>query len=139
MVTNDERKRVANELRQYVKKFGTPTWRVLCNIVLGADSRHQSVRMLNLLDRLAELIEPSEDVRCIATVKVEGEKLEELAKGIAAEYARVDREALADIAHEMDLLALTCDHYGHQVSPMAVANYARIIREAIREVPYGDE
>ena len=56
---DDERRRVAERLRRYVKTYTCPTWRVLCGIVLGGDNLN-TVRMIQTLDRLADLIEPNE-------------------------------------------------------------------------------
>ena len=57
MITDDERRRVAAALRRYVKTYACPTWRVLCGIVLGGDKLN-TVRMIQTLDRLADLIDP---------------------------------------------------------------------------------
>ena len=56
--TDEERRRVAEALRRYVKTYACPTWRVLCGIVLGGDKLN-TVRMIQTLDRLADLIEPA--------------------------------------------------------------------------------
>ena len=62
MPTDDERREVAERLRAYGKEFGDATWRELCNVVLGDEDRYPSaVRKLRLIDRLADLIEPSCD------------------------------------------------------------------------------
>ena len=141
MVTNDERRRVVSELREM------SAWDD------EVDCTDFGKRVANLLVRnlgcggtegvfyaaLADLIDSAENVRYIATVKVEGEKLEELAKEVAAEYARIDREALADIAREMDRLALHCFRGDLHVPPAAVCDFAYRIRKAIREVPDGNE
>ena len=82
--------------------------------------------------RLADLIEPSEPkVKCVAEVKVDGERLEKLAHDAAAELTGIDRDALLALADKMDKWALTCDHYDRQVSPLDVTKYARRIREAL--------
>ena len=119
MVTSDERKRVANELRRYVKKFGTPTWRVLCNIVLGRDSRHSSIRMLHLLDRLADLIDPNCGTAEVGTSQV----------------PECDRGALLALADEID----KCGRIQREkqrcgelwfVDGLDIMDFARRIREA---------
>lgn len=58
MATDDERRRVAAELRGYVRRYAVPTWKALCNIVLGREEGTSGLRKVHLLDRLAELIEP---------------------------------------------------------------------------------
>ena len=53
--------------------------------------------------RLADLIEPSEPkVKCVAEVKVDGERLEKLAHDAAVELTGIDRDALLALADEME-------------------------------------
>ena len=53
--------------------------------------------------RLADFVEPSEPkVRCVAEVKVDGERLEELVHDAAVELTGIDREALLALADELD-------------------------------------
>ena len=59
MATDDERREVAERLRRYVRTYACPTWRALCGIVLGGDNLN-TARMIQTLDRLADLIEPEE-------------------------------------------------------------------------------
>ena len=80
MATDDERRRVAAALRRYVKTYACPTWRVLCGIVLGGDKLN-TVRMIQTLDRLADLIEPAP--KCSEATP------------------KCDREALLDMEDEM--------------------------------------
>ena len=127
MIGNDERRRVAERLRCAAEQRQPYTQPTLACFI-EADC-------MDIWTRLADLIDSAENVRYIATVKVEGEKLEELAKEVAAEYARIDREALAGIAREMERLALHCFRKDLHVSPAAVGDFAYRIRKAIREVP----
>ena len=59
MATDDERRRVAAALRGYVRRYKAPTWKALCNIVLGREEGAGDLRKIHTLDRLADLIEPS--------------------------------------------------------------------------------
>ena len=61
MLTDDDRRRVAERLRAYGREFGDPTWRELCNVVFWDEDRYPTtVRKLHLIDRLADLIDPGE-------------------------------------------------------------------------------
>ena len=57
MASDEERKIVAANLRQYLKKYETPDWRAFCNIILGS-GRLDNLRKAQAFDRLADLIEP---------------------------------------------------------------------------------
>lgn len=81
-------------------------------------------------DRLADLIEPSDAVKCVAEVKVDGEKLEKLVHDAVAELAGVDREALLALAGYLDAMSLG----GWASGPVNVGEVARRIREALGEV-----
>lgn len=81
--------------------------------------------------RLADLIEPSEPkVKCVAEVKVDGERLDQLVHDTAVELTGIDRDALLELADEMDVDA-GCNEY---VDDCDVYVYARRIREALGEV-----
>lgn len=56
MISDDERKIVAANLRQYLKKYETPDWRAFCNIILGS-GRLDNLRKAQAFDRLADLID----------------------------------------------------------------------------------
>lgn len=56
MISDEERKRVAANLRQYLKKYETPDWRAFCNIILGS-GRLDNLRKAQAFDRLADLID----------------------------------------------------------------------------------
>ncbi len=56
MISNDKRKIVAANLRQYLKKYETPDWRAFCNIILGS-GRLDNLRKAQAFDRLADLID----------------------------------------------------------------------------------
>ena len=77
----------------------------------------------------ADPTEPSEPkVKCVAEVKVDGERLEQLVHDAAVELTGIDREALLALVVDMDLYARTAPYpsFGRRV-----ATYARRIREAI--------
>ena len=86
-------------------------------------------------NRLADLIDPGElKTTCIAEVKIEGEKLEEVVNRAIAEYTGIDRDALLRLARYMDKdVAETEAHFSNVVSTKSVSDYARRIREACGE------
>lgn len=62
----------------------------------------EDIEIDTLLYHLADIIEPSEPkVRCVAEVKVDGERLEELVHDAAVELTGIDRDALLALADEM--------------------------------------
>lgn len=91
---------------------------------------------IGIAHRLADLIEPGElKTTCIAEVKIEGEKLEEVVNRAIAEYTGIDRDALLRLARYMDKdVAETEAHFSNVVSTKSVSDYARRIREACGEV-----
>lgn len=108
MATDDERRRVAAALRGYVRRYEAPTWKALCNIVLGREEGAGDLRKIHTLDRLADLIEPS-----------------------------CDRDALLELADEMEYdadveNAAKCDPMLGSIARMQV-KYANRIREALGE------
>ena len=56
MISDDERRIVAANLRQYLKRYETPDWRAFCNIILGS-GRLDNLRKAQAFDRLADLID----------------------------------------------------------------------------------
>lgn len=56
MSSDKERREVAANLRQYLKKYETPDWRAFCNIILGS-GRLDNLRKAQAFDRLADLID----------------------------------------------------------------------------------
>lgn len=103
MPTDDDRREVARRLREsagtapYMNTsddFAREVFRAAMNESVG-DYRAA-------VDRLADLIEPSEPkVRCVTEVKVDGERLEELVHYAVVELTGVDRDALLALADEM--------------------------------------
>lgn len=102
MPTDDERLEVARRLREIADCCEEVSYFDLARTLgLVAVSRYgydsDDVR------RLADLIEPSEPkVRCVAEVKVDGERLERLAHDAATELTGVDRDALLALADDME-------------------------------------
>ena len=85
-------------------------------------------------DRLADLIEPGEPkVKCVAEVKVDGERLEKLVHDAALELTGIDRDALLALADEMygrpDEYEVGLHGGIYMANEMRV--YARRIREAL--------
>ena len=129
MATDDERRRVAESLR-WLAESDLPPWvgytyeavmGYAPKVAEGSGYRESSYK--EYVTRLADLIEPGEDVRCVAEVKVNGEKLERLVHDAVVEYSGVDREALLALAEEMDA----------EKNFVLVGGYARRIREACGE------
>ena len=137
MVTDNERREVARRLRKYAEcdecesceecedgctidrdDFGNTVLTVLH--VCGESYR-------TCYDRLADLIEPCENVKCVAEIKIEGDQLEDAVQKAAAEYAGIDRDALLALAEEFEGEGLD----GWASGPLNVGEYARRIREAV--------
>lgn len=84
--------------------------------------------------RLADLIVPSEPkVRCVAEVKVDGERLEKLVHDAAAELTGIDRDALLEIAAELDhpIRQAVWNQSPGARREHVMREYARRIREAL--------
>lgn len=139
-VTDDKRRRVAKRLRKLAKR------KVPCDIdcyiaeaVMGHDFCETPCDgcLSRVLTRLADLIEPGEKkVRCVAEVKVDGKRLEKLAHDVAVELTGIDRDALLELADEMDRRqhdAATAATNG-VVDAWCLREYADRIREACGEV-----
>lgn len=127
MISDTERREVARRLREYVD-LPDDWWQETCaefyveKCVFGNVDRHSEAE---LFTRLADLIEPGEpEVRCVAEVKVDGERLEEL--------TGIDRDALLALARYMDKdVAETEAHFSNVISTKSVSDYARRIRKAL--------
>ena len=150
MVTDDERREVAERLR------GDPCDTLIpyrTGIHFGMGCREAANRFWDMCERiksagdydiahstrsvLADLIEPSEPkVKCVAEVKVDGERLEKLVHDAAAELTGIDRDALLALADEMerraDLSSLTVAGQDLVFSEFLVG-YARRVRKACGE------
>lgn len=84
---------------------------------------------IGIAHRLADLIEPGElKTTCIAEVKIEGENLDEAVNRAIAEYTGIDRDALLELADDLDRMG-----DGSMYDPCISDEYgiARRIREAL--------
>ena len=131
--TMDERRAVARRMRGYDCPVlpSHQTTREAVDAAVGCMGLEEGEKMCTVrqfLDRLADLIEPGEPkVKCVAEVKIEGDKLDEAVHRAMAEYAGVDREALLALADEMDD---ACPESA-SVAIGYIDDYARRIREAL--------
>lgn len=64
-------------------------------------------------------------------LKVSEDKMRELVHEVAVDYVGVNREALIDIANDMERTALTYDHYDWKISPIELVKYVNSIRKAL--------
>ena len=136
-MTDNERREIAAKLREYAEcdecescdecedactidrdDFGNTVLTVLH--VCGESYR-------TCYDRLADLIEPCENAKCVAEIKIEGDQLEDAVQKAAAEYAGIDRDALLALADEMND---ACPESA-SVAIGYIDDYARRIREAV--------
>lgn len=133
MPTDDERRRVARNIREnYVR--GGLGYKIASsyNIAMAVGIVPELiVGDIKLWNRLADLIEPSEPkVKCVAEVKVDGERLEKLAHDAAVELTGIDRDALLALADEMEFDGAGALDDEDWCKPLLV-EYARRIREAL--------
>ena len=130
MATDDERRRVAERLRDEVGCGSSWPGLERLGLILGVKREPRTGWEGRILTRLADLIEPDEPkVKCVAEVKVDGEQLEKLVHEAVVEYAGVDRDALLALAEEFEGEGLD----GWASGPMNVGECARRIREACGE------
>ena len=144
-MSDDERREVAQNMRDGVKSKtefellslngSSSAIRWLISYVVFGDKKYHSG--VDLMNRLADLIEPDEPkVKCVAEVKVDGERLEKLARDAAAELTGIDRDALLALAKELsgDVLVVPAV-YGTYASGYVAAcqDIACRIREACGE------
>lgn len=125
MATDDERRDVSARLREYVPgktDSAVGVWYGvldICGANLYKTTRRQQ------LDRLADLIEPSEPkTKCVAEVKIDGEQLEKLANEAIAKVTGIDRDALLALADELE-------QEPGPVCGVCMGKTARRIREAL--------
>nr|DAR28324.1 MAG TPA: hypothetical protein [Caudoviricetes sp.] len=138
MTTVEERREVARRLREL--DYSDLQESLICAYLdaLGIKGYED---WIGIAHRLADLIEPSEPkVRCVAEVKVDGERLEQLAYDAAVELTGIDCDALSALADEMEEFGnLPAKHPGvrvlHNEDFSRELGYARRIREACGEVP----
>ena len=127
MPTDTERREVARRLRGLRGGWSSGECYYAIIHALGLPDTSREDGGAALYARLADLTKPSEPkVRCVAEVKVDGERLEKLAHDAAVELTGIDRDALLALADEMDELCGPWHDCGK--------HYARRIREACGEV-----
>lgn len=134
-VTDDERREVARRLREVQADVipGTKTEvHPIAGRIIGVACGYDLPDFQGLLVRLADLIEPGEPkVKCVAEVKVDGERLEKLAHDAAVELTGIDRDALMALADEMQRELDECES-DHEIAGK-IENKIHRIREALGE------
>ena len=134
MPTDDERRRVAKELRDFfpidlVSEL-TDVDCHLATMVMGDKFCPSNCLECfeTVCERLADLIESSDAAKCVAEVKVDGEQLEKLVHDAAVELTGIDRDALLEVLDEMDI---TVRCAGPDVERDYVEDWANEIRKAL--------
>ena len=105
MTTIDERREVARRLRECRGGWSSGECYYAIIHALGLPDTSREDGGSALYELLADLIDPSENVKCVAEIKIEGDQLEDAVQKAAAEYAGIDRDALLALADEMDKCA----------------------------------
>ena len=107
MTTDSERRKVARRLREKKAECEERGYPWMCDdLILSLGYDHDYEAGDEVFDRLADLIEPSEPkVRCVAEVKVDGERLKKLAHDAVVELTGIDREALLAQVKELERCA----------------------------------
>ena len=96
-ISDAERREVAARLR---KAIGLTEFAEVLGFNWTDDSDWVWKDVSNLV---ADLIEPGEPkVKCVAEVKVDGEQLEKLVHDAVVEYTGMDRDALLNLADELE-------------------------------------
>ena len=136
MIADSERRAIAARLRKTrVERYNSILNGIHLGEIVGVGAQivspHED-QVRAAADRLADLIEPGEPkVKCVAEVKVDGERLEQLVHDAAVELTGIDRDALLALADEMKEKVLVYDRLGLMVSTRDVMGYADRIREAL--------
>lgn len=107
MPTDDERREVALRLRSFVTDDSMYATVDASNVLYVLGLHYADIDRIYFcgydVARLADLVEPSEPkVRCVAEVKVDGERLERLAHDVAVEMTGIDRDALLKVADMLE-------------------------------------
>ena len=134
MISDEERRGVAARLR---KAIGLTEFAEALGFNWTDDSDWGWKDVSNLV---ADLIEPSAPkVKCVAEVKVDGERLEKLVHDAAVELTGIDRDALLALAEEMVEMprigAFTGEGIDKSWCRELYDKYARRIREALGVEP----
>lgn len=133
MPTDDERREVARRLRGCRGGWSSGECYYAIIHALGLSDTSREDGGAALYAHLADLIEPSEKVRCVAEVKFDGERLEQLAYDAAVELTGIDQERLLAIATTMAADSVRSAKQGSSVSPAYILHAARNIAEACGE------
>ena len=141
LATDDERSEVARRLRGLrmtapgVTSVGHGYLWSLLWAVFGDEMGEldRSGLLERMCSRLADLIEPGEPkVKCVAEVKIDGERLEKLVHDAAVELAGIDRDALLALADEIeDYADGDGARFGRVIDRDRAKGYSRRIREAL--------
>lgn len=134
MISDNERREVARRLREIkpCKSGHIEWWEIARALGLKQPAGWFGWEKFepDSANRLADLIEPSEPkVRCIAEVKVDGERLEKLVHDAAVELTGIDRDALLALAEDVDGAA--DDSGGFEPLAGMLLDIARRIRAAL--------
>lgn len=141
MISDEERREAARRLREHSGAHlftGEDVERLIGIELSGFRPKDAD----NSYNRLADLIEPSEPkVKCIAEIKIDGERLEQLVNDAVVEVTGIDRDALLALADEFDAQGdyiardiedSDGDFDRHAIDEMEERyGYARRIREAL--------
>ena len=138
MISDNDRREVARRLRDSAEgrmaakgRWNGNNWSWLYRIIFGhymGTNKGAKGRYVVVAHRLADLIEPSEPkVKCVAEVKVDGERLEQLVHDAAVELTGIDRDALLALADEMEADGTDCCTVSTQY---VLDDYAQRIGEA---------
>lgn len=104
MTTVEERREVARRLRETGEELGSAAllWFHIAK-ALGVRTATDGKTACGML---ADLIEPDEQkVKCIAEIKIDGERLEQLVNDAVVELTGIDRDALIEEAKELEKCA----------------------------------
>lgn len=129
MITDEERREAALRLRGL--DYSDLQESLICAYLdaLGIKGYED---WIGIAHRLADFIEPGEQkVRCVAEVKIDGDQLEKLVHDAAVELTSIDRDALLDLADEMEAFAET--EYCAQAIDDAACNRINAFVDRIRE------
>ena len=134
-ISDTERREVARRLRGQAKKIGpNMDAHEFAHYTADVIDVNECMTWHEMTLLLADLIEPSEPkVKCVAEVKIDGERLEQLVHDAAVELTGIDRDALLALADEMDhpIKQAVWNQTAGVRREHIMAEYARRIREAL--------
>ena len=141
MTTDDERRAVAERLRErasYYESMERDVDFYPVESAIGLKPAVETAYTPESVRSLADLIDPGElKTTCIAEVKIEGERLDEVVNRAIAECTGIDRDALLRLADEIHELVENQEirfFHAVQVHESTLATIERRIREACGEV-----